>query len=356
MATGVIEFTIQQGDITTFDADVVALKYAQNFYGADEAVAIKLTEMGVDPKSLQPLPGAYQYTTTVNSIKAPHVLFVGVHSLFEFGYEQIRELSTQVLKILAEVAPHTRHLAMTIHGVGFGLDEVEALFAQFAGYKDAIESGQLPLALKYITIVERNPARVQRLRQALDNTLAGADYAIKSPLQWSYQLIEKLSGGMAESKSFRGLESLRGHAGSPRPIEKAGIASAAKPHVFVAMPFMKEMDDVFYYGIQQPVRDAGLLCERIDQEAFVGDILDRVKKKIETASVVIAELTGANPNVYLEVGYAWGKERPTILLTKNEQELRFDIRGHRCLKYESIRYLEEALSKELRELMQQGMI
>lgn len=66
----------------------------------------------------------------------------------------------------------------------------------------------------------------------------------------------------------------------------------------------KDMDDVFYYGIQQPVRATGFLCERADQEAFLGDILDRVKQKIETAAVVIAELTGANPNVYLEIGYA----------------------------------------------------
>jgi len=126
--------------------------------------------------------------------------------------------------------------------------------------------------------------------------------------------------------------------------------------VFVAMPFKKDMDDVFYYGIQQPVRSAGLLCERVDQEAFIGDILDQVKKKIETAAVVIAELSGANPNVYLEVGYAWGNGRPTILLIKDDQELRFDVRGQRCLKYQRIMELEESLKKELKELKSRGFI
>ncbi len=118
----------------------------------------------------------------------------------------------------------------------------------------------------------------------------------------------------------------------------------------------KDMDDVFYYGIQQPVRAAGFLCERVDQEAFLGDILDRVKQKIETAAVVIAELTGANPNVYLEIGYAWGKGVPTLLLLKDGQELRFDVRGQRCLKYERIRDLEESLAKELQGLKSQGLI
>lgn len=100
----------------------------------------------------------------------------------------------------------------------------------------------------------------------------------------------------------------------------------------------------------------GFLCERIDNESFTGDILDRVKKRIETAAVVIADLTSANPNVYLEVGYAWGKNRPTKLLAKEGEELKFDVRGQRCLKYERIKDLELSLMKELRDLKLNGNI
>ncbi len=85
------------------------------------------------------------------------------------------------------------------------------------------------------------------------------------------------------------------------------------------MPFKKDMEDVFYFGIQEPVRNAGFLCERIDMESFIGDILTQVKIKIEKANVLIAELTGSNPNVYLEVGYAWGKNIPTILLVRMQK-------------------------------------
>jgi hypothetical protein len=156
-----------------------------------------------------------------------------------------------------------------------------------------------------------------------------------------------------------------GHAGAiieaarfttSRAIAMAGSVTEQKPHVFVAMPFKKDMDDVFYFGIQQPVRELGFVCERVDQEAFLGDILSQVKQKIETAAIVIAELTGANPNVYLEVGYAWGKGRPTILLAKAEEELRFDVRGQRTLKYERIIDLKEALTRELTALRDEGLI
>ena len=114
------------------------------------------------------------------------------------------------------------------------------------------------------------------------------------------------------------------------------------------MPFSGEMDDIFYPGIQEPAHDANYLCERVDNETFTGDILEHVKKKIETASVVIADLTGANPNVYLEVGYVRGKDRPTISLVKDKEEVKFDARGQRHLKYKS--ELRKVLSNELSQL------
>ena len=103
-------------------------------------------------------------------------------------------------------------------------------------------------------------------------------------------------------------------------------------------------------------RDLGLLCERLDEEAFIGDILTQITRRIEDASIVIADLTGANPNVFLEVGYAWGKGRPTMLLFRkpnkgrNEQKLPFDVSGHRCIIYDDATHLHEQLSSELVKL------
>ena len=102
------------------------------------------------------------------------------------------------------------------------------------------------------------------------------------------------------------------------------------------MPFAKDMEDVYIFGIQDPVNAAGYLCERVDMATFTGDILERIKSRIDTAALVVADLTGGNPNVYLEVGYAWGKGRSTILLAKQGDNLKFDVRGQRCIIYESI--------------------
>ena len=117
------------------------------------------------------------------------------------------------------------------------------------------------------------------------------------------------------------------------------------------MPFAPEFDDHYHYGIQNAVHAAGLLCERADLAAFTGDVLSWVKRRIDSARLLIADLSTANPNVYLEVGYAWGRGVPTILVTRDVGELRFDTKGQRCLEYKnSIQTLEASLTRELRAL------
>lgn len=111
------------------------------------------------------------------------------------------------------------------------------------------------------------------------------------------------------------------------------------------------MDDTYHYGIQNAVRAAGFVCERADRTSFVGDVVQWVLNRIRTASLVIADLTDANPNVYLEVGYAWGREVPVVLLTQATTDLEFNVRGQRCLVYGgSTQKLEESLRAELENL------
>lgn len=98
------------------------------------------------------------------------------------------------------------------------------------------------------------------------------------------------------------------------------------------------------------VKRVGLLCERADLSAYTGDVVTWVRERIRTSSLVVADLSGANPNVYLEVGFAWGCGVPTVLLARDSGELRFDVCGQRCLIYNKIKDLEEKLRVELSAL------
>ena len=122
------------------------------------------------------------------------------------------------------------------------------------------------------------------------------------------------------------------------------------------MPPDADMDDIFYYGIQTPIHALGLLCERIEDIALADDLVNQAKQRIETASVVVADLTGAHPNVCLQLGYAWGKGRPTILLTRDDSALPFAVRGQSLFTYRRIKDVETILSQALAELRAQAAV
>lgn len=344
-----LTFRIVQDDIATVDADVVALKYAQAYYGADLWMSSTLVDVGMSKERLQPKAGEYSLVETKGSIHAPDVLFVGTPHLRHFGYEQIYEFCTEALAVLASERRHARSVALTLHGVGFGLDETASFQAELAGVSDSWASGAVPADLETVVLVERNAGRVERLEQALaqyiarssnGQVLATSDRRVATLVRSTKTISSDVHPHTARSSGNTGAK------------ERA----SAQAHAFVAMPFSETMLDVFFYGIQNPLHAVDLLCERMDHVAFTGEIVEQMKRRIETASVVIAILTGGNPNVYLEVGYAWGKGIPTILVASSVEELAFDVKGSRCLTYTSIKDLEQKLSTEIRALHSSGYI
>ena len=70
-----------------------------------------------------------------------------------------------------------------------------------------------------------------------------------------------------------------------------------------------------YSDVIEPLtKKFGLCPYRADQVYGPGNILEDIIRGIETAQIVIAEITPANENVYYEVGYAHALKKPTILL------------------------------------------
>jgi hypothetical protein len=354
---------VVQGDVLDFAADVLALKYAQHYYGSDKAVSDILVKNGHAADGLKPAPGKYVLVDTSRVLPSPRVLFVGVPPLLEFGYTEIEKWANRAIAIVAEEYSAVVHIAITLHGPGFGLDEIEALHAEIRGVLSAAREAAPAGRSIRVSIVDHTAARVERLQAALSKIIAesggsgpeSADQAAPAPNE-SDEFDVALRQTILVHRPLRLKFRRPGKAPDSTELEdaSASLQSAAqvenKPRAFVAMPFSDEMEDVFYYGIQSPVRQLGYICERVDQEAFTGDILEQVKMRIENAEIVIADLTGSNPNVYLEVGYAWGKGRPTVLVANKKDELKFDVRGQKCLRYQNIKDLDKLLTSELKGL------
>ncbi|MGB7250146.1 MAG: hypothetical protein WBC73_14500 [Phormidesmis sp.] len=328
-----ISIVIKQEDALTLDGDVLALKYANGFYGLAETVFETLAKQGADAKQKMPQLKDTQLFRVGSELKVKQVMFVGVGNLYDFQYREIREFSRLVLSSLAVKASETRRLIVTLHGVGYGLDEIEVLESEVAGFIDGINTGDYPKNLESIVISERSHSRALRLQAALKELLP--EHGISVP-------------GATRSATSNQQASTR--------LQNVGYQSSSKAHVFVAMPFAANMDDTYHYGIQGAVKAAGFICERADLSSFTGDVLTWVKHRIDSATLVIADLTGANANVYLEVGYAWGRNRQTVLLIRDTEDLKFDVQGQKCILYKNIQNLEDLLRQELEGLKQPPVI
>ena len=322
-----ISVSVKETDAWEHPTDVIAMVTAQAFLGRDP-LANRLREVGIELRD-QVDQQEVLLLDTNGAIEAGRLVLVnmGYDEIVRSGYGPIREFGRKVLSCLSDRATDIRCMALVAQGIWQGLDEIEAFEAVLAGFLDATSVGEFPRNLERIEFCEIKQRRANRFQIALAQLFPDGTLPIP---------------GESEVSSVQEVTRDR--------LRSAGYTSAGKPHVFVAMPFVEEMDDVFHYGIQSAVQSSGFICERADFSSFTGEAMAWVRQRISTASLVIADLTNANANVYLEVGYAWGRDRPTLLLARDESELLFDVRGNRCLFYKRIRDLEEALKNELNSL------
>ncbi|WP_441256404.1 hypothetical protein AB7Z32_20060 [Bradyrhizobium sp. 482_C4_N1_1] len=77
-----------------------------------------------------------------------------------------------------------------------------------------------------------------------------------------------------------------------------------KPFAFVLMPFASDFDDIYKVGIKSIADELGIVAERVDEQIFSETMLERIYRQIDAADFIIADMSGRNPNVFYEVGYA----------------------------------------------------
>ena len=106
---------------------------------------------------------------------------------------------------------------------------------------------------------------------------------------------------------------------------------AEKSKVFFIMPFEDDFFDLYKefknkFGEQFDFAHAGDLD---NQQNIIKDIVVGISE----ADIIIADLTGLNPNVFYELGLAHTMDKKTIIITQNLDDLPFDIRSYRANEY-----------------------
>lgn len=103
---------------------------------------------------------------------------------------------------------------------------------------------------------------------------------------------------------------------------------------FVAMPFAPTFQSEYIRVIKPAIEAIGLLAVRGDEVYSKPRIVDDIWKSIRQCRLVVAELSGRNPNVLYEVGLAQAIGKPVVFLTREEGDVPFDLKALRYLFYD----------------------
>jgi hypothetical protein len=97
-------------------------------------------------------------------------------------------------------------------------------------------------------------------------------------------------------------------------------------------PERKRADEIYNYIIVPAVQDAGLEPYRADLDLSAGAITPKMLSELLSARVVIADLTGRNPNVFYELGITHSFARPLISIADSSSSLPFDAKDERVIE------------------------
>ncbi len=103
-----ISIEIQVADALKVKADVLVLKYAQEFFAIESLVYSQLAISNKDITTKLPKPNDFLLLETRGGLGASQVLYCGVVDILKFRYKQIRDFAFRSLKHLSEVKPDTQ--------------------------------------------------------------------------------------------------------------------------------------------------------------------------------------------------------------------------------------------------------
>lgn len=115
---------------------------------------------------------------------------------------------------------------------------------------------------------------------------------------------------------------------------------------FMAMPFNDDKLDRMYADcFRTAVGETGFTLRRIDERPPAGSIINRMRVEIQRSRFRVAELTGDNPGVYWEAGFAEGLGRPVIYTAEKGHETHFDTS-----QLQTVFWSEDTLTETCQEL------
>ncbi len=96
----------------------------------------------------------------------------------------------------------------------------------------------------------------------------------------------------------------------------------------------KNADQLYQHIIKPVCEKCGFAAQRIDEFNTPDSITQEILEALNDYDLVIADLTGHNPNVFFEIGYRTRSQKPIIHLKRKDEIIPFDVSTIRTFEYD----------------------
>lgn len=96
----------------------------------------------------------------------------------------------------------------------------------------------------------------------------------------------------------------------------------------------KNADQLYQHIIKPVCEKCGFIAQRVDEFNTSESITQEILDALNDYELVIADLTGHNPNVFFEIGYRTKSQKPIIHLQRKDEIIPFDVSAIRTFEYD----------------------
>jgi hypothetical protein len=120
---------------------------------------------------------------------------------------------------------------------------------------------------------------------------------------------------------------------------------------FVLMEFKPPYTDIFDHLIKPTVELEGFRCIKSNDIFSMTSVIEDIWANINKATLVIAEISGNNPNVMYELGICHTVGKNVMMITQNPDKIPFNFRHMRCYPYSNDIPGGDELKKNIRSIL-----
>lgn len=215
--------------------------------------------------------------------------------------------------------------------------------------------GREPLQ-QYILLMLASEVFWDSAELAYHNETRGCLFDYDFDIKDIYRVFQQDEPLCAECRSI--LQSAIRQGRSSHELISAGLRlfnrSAERRLCFLAMPFDPALRAV-HEVVATALREVGWIVQRVDDISMPRRVTDALLLGLLTCDLVVADITGCNPNVFYELGFAHAHARDALLITQNrDRPIPFDVTTDKTVFYEMSSDGLQKLASELKRLVGQA--